>query len=210
MIRITVMLAIAAPLLHSRMRAITVNDPGMFLVYDTLNGLDAVEHMRDLAPRVVLCDRQMLADPDFVGLQIARRDRPLVVLVTVNCEGIPPRSPIALAGTVPFNTRAGDLASRLRAILHIEAAKPELTAIVTAPVFIPSPEAAQLNARFTVPDSSSLQPDHSHGGVAVAPVPGQQPVPTKTAHLKKTSFLKSVLEDLDPAHQPERASFLSR
>ena len=209
MVRITVMLAIAAPLLHSRMRAITVNDPGTLLVYDTLNGRDAEEHMRDLAPRVVLCDRQMLADPDFAGLQVARRDRPLVVLVTVNCEGIPPRAPIALAGTVPFNTRAGDLASRLRAILHIEAAKPELTASVTAPVFIPSPEATQLNTRFTVPDPLSSRPNHSRE-VGLAPVPGQQPVPTKTAHLKKTSFLKSVLEDLDPVHQPERASFLSR
>ena len=205
MVRITVMLAIAAPLLHSRMRAITLNDPGMLLVYDTLSGLDAAEHSRDLAPRVVLCDRQMLADPDFIGLQAARRDRPLIVLVTVNCEGIPARSPLALAGTVPFNTRAGDLASRLRAILHIEAAKPDLTAMVTAPVFIPSPEATQLNTRFTVPDA---RPDHARA-VALAPVPGRQPVPTKTAHLKKTSFLKSVLEDLDPAHHPERASFLS-
>lgn len=195
------MLAIAAPLLHSRMRAITVNDPGMLLVHDTLSGLDAAEHTRELAPRVVLCDRQMLADPDFIGLHAARKDRPLIVLVTVNCEGIPPRSPLALAGTVPFNTRAGDLASRLRAILHIEAAKPELAAMVGAPVFIPSPEATQLNARFTVPDSARV--------AVLAPVPGRQPVPTKTAQLKKTSFLKSVLEDLDPASQPERASFLS-
>jgi len=207
--QITVMLAIAAPLLHSRMRGITVNDPGTLLVYDALNGLDAAEHMREETPHVVLCDRQMLADPDFIGLHIARRDGPLVVLVTVNCEGIPARSPIALAGTVPFNTRTGDLASRLRAILHIEAAKPGLTAAARSPLFVPSPEAAQLNARFTVPVSALSLAAGLHGEGAKAPVPGQQPVPTKTAHLKKTSFLKSVLEDPDPAHQQERASFLS-
>jgi hypothetical protein len=151
----------------------------------------------------------MLGDPDFAALRFGQPAGPLVVLVTVNSEGMPARSPIALAGTVPFNMRSGDLASRLRAILHIDAAKPEPSTVRASRVFTPLPEVTRLSARFTVPELvPALSTSHSQSGME-APVPGRQPVPTKTAQLKKTSFLKSVLDDPDPISRQGRASFLS-
>lgn len=203
MAQISVVLAIAAPLLRARVRGIILQDPGTKLAHEALHGLDAAERAADLSPHVVLCDRQMLSDADFATLRIEQADGPIVVLVTVNSEGMPARSPIPLAGTVPFDTRSGDLASRLRAILHIRAAKPEAHPTGLSRLFAPLPEVTRLSSRFTVPEPPARSQPSGF------PVPGRQPVPTKTAQLKKTSFLKSVLDDTEPAHRQGRATFLS-
>ncbi|MGH2347466.1 MAG: hypothetical protein ACRDG4_19745, partial [Chloroflexota bacterium] len=122
---ISVVLAVGAPLLHARVRGVLIIDPGTVLVHDAMSGLDAAQQAEYLTPSIVLCDRQMLADPNFAGFQAGKKLGPLVVLVTVNCDRMRSKSSLTISGTIPFDTRPGDMASRLLAILQAATALPD-------------------------------------------------------------------------------------
>ena len=211
---ISVVLAVGAPLLHARVRSVLIADPGMALVHDAVSGVDAASRVEYLRPSIVLCDRQMLGDPDFAGMRLRKEGCPLVVLVTVN-SGVPrAHSSLTISGAIPFDTCSGDMASRLRAILQVAAAAPQPASAQSARRLTASPMLVRLSGRFSVPETrptftapvsmASMSP-------AEAPLsaPAYQPVPTKTAQLKRTSFLKSMLDESDPVYGREKASLVS-
>jgi hypothetical protein len=205
---ISVVLAIGAPLLHARVRGVLISDPGTMLVHDAVSGLDAVRLTEHLGPRIVLCDRQMLADPHFVGFQAGIKSGPLVVMVTVNSDAMRSKSSLTISGTIPFDTRPGDMGSRLFAILQA-AALPEPAE--AARLRAPAPVVARLSGRFSIPEKTYPTPTFTPP-VPVLPAqeaPVCRPVPTKTAQLKRTSFLKSMLDDGDSVYGRERASLVS-
>src|SRR4051794_24468653 len=119
---ISILLAVSAPLLHARVRSVLIADPDMALVHDAVSGTDAARQTAYLTPSIVLCDRQMLAHPDFAGMRIRKGSCPLVVLVTVNSEVLRAHTSLTISGTVPFDARPRDMASRLRALLMAEVA----------------------------------------------------------------------------------------
>jgi len=206
---ISVVLAIGAPLLHARVRGVLISDPGTMLIHDAMSGLDAARQTEHLGPRIVLCDRQMLADPHFGGFQAGMKSGPLVVVVTVNSDAMRSKSSLTISGTIPFDTRPGDMGSRLSAILEAVTAVPNPAE--AARLRAPAPIVARLSGRFSVADRTLPTPTFTPP-VPVMPapeVPACRPVPTKTAQLKRTSFLKSMLDDGDSVYGRERASLVS-
>jgi hypothetical protein len=215
---ISILLAVGAPLLHARVRSVLTADTGMVLVHDALGGADAARQIAYLTPSIVLCDRQMLNDPDFAVIRLRKGRCPHVVLVTVNSDAPRTTTSLTIAGTVPFDARPDDMASRLRAILlaEVAAAAPDPSAPARRPV--PSLMLVQLSDRFsgpqacptfTEPVSLAPFPLTVAPSPAPAPKPVYQPVPTKTAQLKRTSFLKSMLDDSDPVLGREKGSLVS-
>jgi hypothetical protein len=121
---------------------------------------------------------------------------------------------LAISGTVPFDARPDDMASRLRALLlaGVAAASADPAAPARRPA--PSPMLIQLSGRFSGPETHPTFTEP----IFLAPVsatetpaamPTYQPVPTKTAQLKRTSFLKSMLDDRDPVFGREKGSLVS-
>ncbi len=182
------------------------------MVHDAVSGVDAARQTAYLTPSIVLCDRQMLADPDFAAIRLRKGSCPLLVLVTVNSEALRAHTSLTISGTVPFDARPGDMVSRLRALLMagVAAAAQDTAAAARRPA--PSPMLVQLSGRFSGPETPptftepvSLIPL----SLTEAPAPRYQPVPTKTAQLKRTSFLKSMLDDSDPVFGQEKGSLVS-
>jgi chemotaxis response regulator CheB len=211
---ISIVLAVGAPLLHARVRSVLTADSGMALVHDALDGADAARQIAYLTPSIVLCDRQMLNDPDFAVIRLRKGRCPHVVLITVNSDAPRTTTSLTLAGTVPFDARADDMASRLRAILLAEVAAASPDPSARRPV--PSPMLVRLSERFSGPQAYptftepvSLAPLPLAATSAPMPRPTYQPVPTKTAQLKRTSFLKSMLDDSDPVLGREKGSLVS-
>jgi DNA-binding NarL/FixJ family response regulator len=211
---ISILLAVSAPLLHARVRSVLIADPDMALVHDAVSGTDAARQTAYLTPSIVLCDRQMLADPDFAGMRIRKGCCPLVVLVTVNSEVLRTNTSLTISGTVPFDARPRDMASRLRAVLMAGVAAAEQEAATAAQRPAPSAMLVRLSGRFSVPETSptfteplSLAPLPVID--APAPTRAYQPMPTKTAQLKRTSFLKSMLDDSDPVLGREKGTLVS-
>ena len=205
MAEISVVLAIAAPLLRARLRSVLMQDPGISVVHDAVAGADAAQQVLERKPQIMLCDRLMLTDSGLAALARQKKQETLAVLVTVNIEAMPAQALIPIAGTLPFTIGPGDMTSRLRAMLHIAAAPPPPMPIM------PPPTVEGLRSRFTVSPtreapvgvaamSRSIEP-------ATSPRPSRQPVPTKTAQLKMTSFLKSILDDVEPATGQSQSSF---
>jgi DNA-binding NarL/FixJ family response regulator len=209
---ISILLAVGAPLLHARVRSVLIADPGMALVHDAISATDAARQTAYLTPSIVLCDRQMLADPDFSVIRLRKGCCPLLVLVTVNSDIVRVHTALTISGTVPFDARPRDMASRLHAILLAGVAAAAQEAATAARRPAPSPMLIQLSGRFSGPET----PPTFTEPISLAPLPPTdvplpryQPVPTKTAQLKRTSFLKSMLEDSDPVFGREKGSLVS-
>ncbi len=105
---ITVVLAVGAPLLHARMSRLLIDDPGVVFVHDAVSGTEAARQIAYWTPRIVLCDRHMLAEPDFNGMRFGQGRGPCVVLVTVSSDVPRATTGLTIAGTVPVCVHLGN------------------------------------------------------------------------------------------------------
>jgi DNA-binding NarL/FixJ family response regulator len=120
--QITVVLALASPVLHAKFRTEVLMDNELALIYDAGTPAEAIAQTRLHQPEVVLCDRGMLADGQMIAIAQQTRVVSLLVLVTLGDESKLPRVPVPVAGTIPSSHRPGDLADRLQVIINSPAA----------------------------------------------------------------------------------------
>jgi hypothetical protein len=202
MAQIMVGVAMASPILHARLRAELVRDPGICIVFDTGNPVLAAESIAEKHPSLVLVDRDMILNPTLGRLMRQHKVLPAVVLVTVYKEGVPVGHVLPSAGTLPFDARPGDIAIRLGSILD-RFLKPEPSAPRVA-VGVP-----ELRHRFMValPDVNGTDPVAKQSVAGPAAQPGSKlPSPSKASQLAKTGFLRPML-DAEPvrnATEPAR------
>jgi hypothetical protein len=188
MSQITVVLALASPLLHARLRAELALDPGIRVLHDTGNVVRAIEETALLRPDVLMVDRDMIVDTALANARLRIEPMPAVVLVTVYREGIPVRHVLPIAGILPFDTKPGNIAVKLGDILR----RAQQPAPIEAPA--PAPVRSELQHRFTVGTpqeviAPKIEPVKDAGAVLLYT---KQPEPSKTSHLAKTGFLRSV------------------
>jgi DNA-binding NarL/FixJ family response regulator len=191
MTQITVLLAVASPMLHAKLRSEIMYDPHLALVYDAGSAADAVTQTRLHQPQVVLCDRAMLADGHMNVISQQARVVSLLVLVTISDDCTATRVPVPVAGTVPFNRRPGDLAGRLQVIIE-------------APASFIEP-AIRLQLQRPPSQRLTMEPfPYDAGRIPSLPRSGRlmwlsdpqpaPPSPTTVNALTKNSFLKSVFD----------------
>jgi DNA-binding NarL/FixJ family response regulator len=188
MSQITVVLALASPLLHARLRAELALDPGIRVLHDTGNAVRAIEETALLRPDVLMVDRDMIVDTALADARLRIEPMPAVVLVTVYREGIPTRHVLPIAGILPYDTKPGNLAVKLGDILR--------RAVQPAPIEVaaPAPVRSELQHRFTEGTPQEIaapksEPVKESGEVLLYI---KQPEPSKTSHLAKAGFLRSV------------------
>jgi hypothetical protein len=188
MSQITVVLALASPLLHARLRAELALDPGIRVLHDTGNAVRAIEETALQQPDVLMVDRDMIVDSTLAEAKLRIKPMPAVVLVTVYREGIPTRHALPIAGLLPFDTKPGNLAIRLGDILR--------RALQPAPIEAPAlpPVRPELQHRFTQGTPlEAVAPKSEPVKYADEPLSySKQPEPSKASHLAKTGFLRSV------------------
>jgi chemotaxis response regulator CheB len=188
MSQITVVLALASPLLHARLRAELALDPGIRVLHDTGNAVRAIEETALLQPDVLMVDRDMIVDPALADARLRIEPMPAVVLVTVYKEGIPTRHALPIAGIMPFDTKPGDLAQKLGDILR----RVRQSVPIEAPP--PAPVRSELQHRFTegTPQEVVAPKSEPVKDVGEELSYNEQPEPSKTSQLAKTGFLRSV------------------
>jgi hypothetical protein len=118
---------------------------------------------------------------------------PAIVLVTVYKEGVPINHVLPVAGTMPFDLRPGELASRLDQILQDRDRLAAAPAAPRAPQLVPA-----MQHRFTMGEVVAV--DTPSEAVATESTYGKQPMPSKTSQLTKTGFLRSVFDPPTPAN----------
>jgi hypothetical protein len=187
MSRISLVLALASPLLHARLRAEIALDPAIEILFDSGNPARIVEETVKLRPPVLLVDREMILAPALADLARQINPLPAVVMVTVYKEGVPVGHMLPIAGSFMFDTRPGDISRRLNTILNAVRAEAEQDIVSS----ILGPIMPELGHRFTISTVEEPTP---------MPVNGTQrdfdkrPVPSKTSQLAKTGFLRSVFD----------------
>ncbi|MDB5077368.1 MAG: hypothetical protein JWO42_3547 [Chloroflexi bacterium] len=191
--QISVVLALASPLLHARLRAELLLDPTIRVLHDTGIAAQAVVETARLRPQVLLCDREMLVDPDLAALAQRMVHMPPIVLVTVYKEGVPTRHVLPIAGTIPFDMRRGELASRLNQIL--EQARAEKLESSQRPRVV-----SELQHRFTSGEVEAVTtPKREQFTVdETSLLYNEEPVPSKSSHLAEIGFLRSVFDGPGP------------
>jgi DNA-binding NarL/FixJ family response regulator len=190
--QISAVLALASPLLHARLRAELLLHPAIQVLHHTGIASQAVAETARLQPQVLLCDREMLLDPDLATLARCMTPIPLVVLVTVYKEGVPVGHVLPIAATIPFDVRPDELAYRLNHILNQARVAMRLTA-PRPPQVVP-----ELQYRFTTSDvgvgTASIPNNEPHIDELSSPEYGKQPAPSKSSHLAAIGFLRSVFD----------------
>ncbi len=186
MSQITVVLALASPLLHARLRAELALDPDSRVLHETGNQGSAVEEGARQQPDILMVDRDMIVDATLADPRLRGKSVPAVVLVNVYKEGIPTRHVLPVAGVMPFDTKPGDLAHKLAEILR--------QARTATEPYAPPPVRSELQHRFTVGTAQEAAAPKSEPvkNVAEDSPYGKQPEPSKTSQLAKTGFLRSV------------------
>ncbi len=200
MANVSLILALASPLIHARLRAELARDPDILILCDTDNAAKAAEEIALQHPPIVLVDREMVLNPALGRLA---KPLPAIVFVNVHREGVPVGHVLPIAGSLAFDARPGEISRILRGVLDNANAQ-----AAAAPV--QTPEVSILKSRFTLAE-------HSGPGVRVkgsAHVERREPVfiekapvPSKTSQLTKTGFLRSVF---DPARGGDGAALPAR
>jgi DNA-binding NarL/FixJ family response regulator len=191
MTQITVLLAVASPMLHAKLRSEIMYDPGLALVYDADAAADAVTQTRMHQPQVVICDRAILADGHMNAISQQARVVSLLVLVTIGDDGSASRVPVPVAGTIPFNRRPGDLADRLQSIINAPASFIEPAIRLK----LPHPPSQHLTMEPFPHDAGRIPSLPRSGRLAWLSDPQPEiPAPTAANGLAKGSFLKSVFD----------------
>ncbi len=188
---VPLIVALASPLLHARLRAELARDTDVVILCDTDNPAKAAQEIAALRPPVVLVDRDMVLNPALGQLAQQLNPLPAMVLVTVHREGAPVGHVLPIAGTLAFDARPGEISQHLHDVLdatHVKAA--------LAPAS-PLPNVPNLKSRFTIAehDEPAIPAKSAVRGASREPGFSEKaPVPSKTSQLTKTGFLRSVFD----------------
>jgi DNA-binding NarL/FixJ family response regulator len=119
---LTVMIVNDHPIMRDGLRLTVDNEPGMRVVCEVANQVEAVDKFRSCNPDVVLIDLQGFESPGFLAMHAIRRIAPaipIVVLATFADEASRLQR-LALEHTVCLSKTAtpGEVLSALRAYSH--------------------------------------------------------------------------------------------
>jgi DNA-binding NarL/FixJ family response regulator len=136
--QLSVLLALASPPLHAKMRAEVMANPDLMLAGDANTPEQAIRQTRMYEPQIVLCDQDMLAHGEMAVIAQQTLAVSLLVLVTPEDESWLPRVPVPVAGVIPFHHRPGDLVNKLQAIMNAPGAYVEPGALLGKTDLLPA------------------------------------------------------------------------
>ena len=168
---ISVFLALASPILRSRLRSNLALAPGIRLVGEAASAVAVAERVSALMPRILLTERQVLLDPALQRV-LAGKSAPRVVLVTLQEEGMADAA-AARTPTVSIVLSPPDLALRLRQALTPDPAPAPLP---------PQPAgiAPRMHERFHFTGPVSLPGNEGHAARSTVPL-AANPVPSRVS-----------------------------
>lgn len=201
--QITVMLALASPTLHAKLRSELLFDPGLELVFDASSPAEAVTMARLHQPQVVVCDRGMLADGQMAAIAQQARVVSLLVLATMSDDSTATRVAVPVAGVLPFNRRIGDLRDRLQAIIEAPASFID-PALRHKPLRPPSQRLSLEPWPYEVARIPSLPRSGRLTWLSDAQPAAEGPMPVSATELSKNSFLRSAFDASEMLAGPER------